>query len=183
MNRNWPISFILAGALIWSAPVRAGDAPRPGPSDDAGANPLAAHPLEQLTATRERPLFAPTRRPPPPPPAVASRVEQPPPPPPPPDVALFGIVIDVDGARALIRSSESDRIMGVRAGDEVGGWTVTQIEERQLVLSLGERSATFALFGSQGTSPAAPVIHHASRVLEVNSAGVLRARPVSKARP
>src|SRR5260370_6901414 len=47
-------------------------------------SPLAAQPLDRLSATRERPLFSPTRRPPPPPPPVVAAPAPPPPPPPPP---------------------------------------------------------------------------------------------------
>jgi hypothetical protein len=37
----------------------------------------------------------------------------------------------------------------VRIGDDIGGWKVTQIEERQLVLSLDDRSATYTLFSGR----------------------------------
>jgi len=112
------------------------------------ANPLAAQPLDRLSATRDRPLFSPTRRPPPPPP--------PPPPeqapvaviPQPPNLTLVGIGLDDEGARALIRSSatKADR---VQIGDDIGGWKVTQIDGRRLVLSLDGRFATFTLFSNE----------------------------------
>ena len=112
------------------------------------ANPLAAQPLDRLSATRDRPLFSPTRRPTPPPP--------PPPPeqapvaviPQPPNLTLVGIVLDDEGARALIRSSatKADR---VQIGDDIGGWKVAQIDGRRLVLSLDGRFATFTLFSNE----------------------------------
>jgi general secretion pathway protein N len=113
------------------------------------ANPLEAQTLDRLSATRERPLFSSTRRPAPPPP--------PPPPemapvatvPQPPNVQLFGIVVDDEGARAIVRSG-SQTVDRVQIGDDIGGWRVSQIEGRRLVLSLDGRSATFTLFNNDG---------------------------------
>ena len=124
------------------------------------ASPLAAYPLDRLSATRERPLFSPSRRPPAPPhaPIIAAA-----PPPPPPKLILFGIVMDADDARAVVGVGTAEKTRRVRIGDDIGGWKVTQIEERQLVLSLDDRSATFTLFSSQhagpseGQPPSAPV--------------------------
>ena len=112
----------------------------------ASENPLAAQPLDLLSDTRERPLFAPTRRPPPPPPPpVVQRVE-PPAPVPPPNVILLGVVTDENGPRAVVRSAGPDKIVRARLGEEIEGWQVTQIEPRRLVLSHDARSVSFALF-------------------------------------
>jgi general secretion pathway protein N len=116
------------------------------------ASPLAAHPLDRLSATRERPLFSPGRRPPAPPPAPIVAASPPPPPPPPPKLVLFGIVMDADEARAVV-GGMGGKPRRVRIGDDIEGWKVTQIEERQLVLSLDDRSATFTLFSGQGAGP------------------------------
>jgi len=114
------------------------------------ANPLEAQPLDRLSATRDRPLFSPTRRPTPPPPPPPP--EQPPVAvvPQPPNLTLVGIVLDDEGARALIRSSatNADR---VQIGDDIGGWKVAQIDGRRLVLSLDGRFATFTLFSDESS--------------------------------
>ena len=120
----------------------------------APASPLSAQPLDRLSATRERPLFSPTRRPPPPPPPV---VVAPEPPPPPPDVALFGIVMDGDEAHAVVRAGPAAKIMNVRVGDDIGGWKVAQIEGRQLVLSLDDRIAKFMMFTGNSANGAPPI--------------------------
>jgi hypothetical protein len=117
-------------------------------------SPLAAQPLDRLSATRERPLFSPTRRPQPPPPVVAAAPEPPPPPAPPPNVALFGIVMDGDEARAVVRAGPAEKIMRVGIGDDVGGWKVAQIEGRRLVLSLDGRIATFMMFAGNSANGA-----------------------------
>jgi len=124
------------------------------------ASPLAAYPLDRLSATRERPLFSPSRRPPAPPPAPTIAAASPPPP---PNLILFGIVMDAEEAHAVVGVERADKTRRVRIGDDIGGWKVTQIEERQLVLSLDDRSATFTLFNGQrasqgnGQPPSAPV--------------------------
>jgi hypothetical protein len=137
---------------------KAGETPAlPAQGGEGGTglpSPLAAQPLDRLSATRERPLFSPTRRPPPPPPPVVVAPEPPPPPPPPPDVALFGIVMDGDEAHAVIRAGPAAKIMNVRVGDDIGGWKVAQIEGRQLVLSLDDRIATFIMFAGNSTTGA-----------------------------
>jgi hypothetical protein len=131
--------------------------PAQGGEEDALPSPLAAQPLDRLSATRERPLFSPTRRPPPPPPPVVVAPEPPPPPPPPPDVALFGIVMDGDEAHAVVRAGPAAKIMNVRVGDDIGGWKVAQIEGRQLVLSLDDRIATFMMFTGNSANGAPPI--------------------------
>jgi hypothetical protein len=123
---------------------------------EAATTPLASQPLESLSATRERPLFSPTRRAPPPPPAVVQGPPPPPPPPPPPNVALFGIVMDGENARAIIRANPSDKVTRVGIGDDVGGWKVAQIEGRKLVLMLDGRLATFVMFTSKNAKSARP---------------------------
>ncbi|HLK80629.1 MAG TPA: hypothetical protein VKT99_03915 [Xanthobacteraceae bacterium] len=118
-------------------------------------SPLAAQPLDRLSATRERPLFSPSRRPPPPPPTVVAAPAPPPPPPPPPDVALFGIVMDGDEAHAVVRAGPADKIMRVGVGDDIAGWKVAQIEERRLVLTSADgRIATFMMFAGNSANGA-----------------------------
>jgi len=149
------------------------------PASDAIGNPLMRLSLDQLAATRERPLFAPTRRPPPPEPEVVGAVEAPPPPPPPPPtLSLFGIVKDAEGGRALVRAPASDKVQRVRVGDKLGGWKVARIEDRKLILELEDRSTTFTLFNRQASGEQQPQVahHRAAPMVELNAAGILTAR-------
>jgi general secretion pathway protein N len=121
-------------------------------------NPVELQPLQDLTATHERPLFSPTRRPPAKvvAPLVVQHEPSPPPPPAPPNVVVLGIVRENGEGRAAIRSTDklpndkrsADKVLRVRAGDEVGGWKVVRVEPRRLVLTQGERSVDFVLFGA-----------------------------------
>ena len=135
--------------LYWSAAAFGADAPAPVQDSPGTAfsNPLAAQPQERLSATVDRPLFSPSRRPPPRP--VAQAPEPTAPPPPPPDLVLSGIVMDGESARAVVRVGAEKKVVRAQIGDDIGGWTVSQIEGRKLVLSLDGRFVTFTLFNRE----------------------------------
>ena len=133
--------------LYWTTAAFGADAPAPAQdlSNVTLSNPLAAQSLERLSATVDRPLFSPSRRPPPGP--VAQAPEPPvPPAPPPPHLVLSGIVMDGERALAVVRVGAQKKILHAQIGDNIDGWTVSQIEGRKLVLSLDGRFATFTLF-------------------------------------
>src|SRR5262249_23650003 len=97
-------------------PPQAGEginrSPPPGDGREGGAalpSPLADHPPARWPAPRERPLSPPPRPPPVPPAPIVNAPEAPPPPPAPPDVALFGIVMDGDEARAVVRTGPAEK--------------------------------------------------------------------------
>jgi hypothetical protein len=135
--------------LLWAALV-AGAAATDEPQEQSAAalaNPVAAQSLDRLSSTLDRPLFSPSRRPPaPPPPPVAQAPPPPAPPLPPPNLVLFGVVMDGEGARAVVRSGAEKKLVRAQIGDEIDGWKVSQIEGRKVVLSLDGRFATFTLF-------------------------------------
>jgi len=131
----------------------------------APSNPVAAQSMEQLSTILDHPLFSPSRRPPAPPPApppIVQAAEPPAPPPPPPNLVLFGVVMDGEGARAVVRSGADKKLVRAQIGDEIDGWKVSQIEGRKVVLSLDGRFATFTLFSddrgkSESAGGTAPV--------------------------
>jgi hypothetical protein len=134
------ICVLVLGFAIF---VTGANAQSKDPSAGIPGNPLQAQPLAGLSATRDRPLFSPGRRPPAPPPAPVAAA--PPPPAPPPDVTLLGVVVDRERARAIVRSG-SAKIERVQIGDDIGGWKVSRIEGRRLLLALDGREAAFTLF-------------------------------------
>ena len=139
---------ILALLLSWE-PGAVAIAETQDPPAAAPSNPVAAQSLDQLSTILDRPLFSPSRRPPAPPPApppIVQAAEPPAPPPPPPNLVLFGVVMDGEGARAVVRSGADKKLVRAQIGDEIDGWKVSQIEGRKVVLSLDGRFATFTLF-------------------------------------
>jgi general secretion pathway protein N len=138
--------------LIWTTAAPGADAPA-SPQASNGvtlANPLAALTMEQLSAIVDRPLFSPNRRGAP----TAAVARDPEPqrqaPTPPPSLVLSGVVMDGGGARVVVLVGPERKAIRAQIGDKIGGWTVTQIEGRKLVLSLGGRIATFTLFNREG---------------------------------
>jgi len=112
-------------------------------------NPLAGRALETLSATLARPLFVPTRRGKSNEPAPIARVDAPPTPPsPPPAVALLGVVKSDETAHAMLRLGGTSKTIHVQIGDQVGGWTVTEIADRSLIFSSDTRRAIVSLFKS-----------------------------------
>ena len=137
-------------ALSILALVCACDAGWAGP-----AGPLDALRLEDLSATRERPLFAPTRRPPPPPRVEASPevapvetkavavVAEPPP------FDLVGVVIGPGAAIALLRNKTTSQVVRLRAGEDSDGWRIGELGVRSVVLDRDGRRESLALAAPQ----------------------------------
>src|SRR5829696_1004613 len=111
-------AMIVVLGLGSAGPVCGGAVAQGSPATaSAPVNPLAMQSLDGLSATREKPLFAPTRRPPgpppPPPPPVAHAPPPPPPPAPPPALTFYGVVTEGDGARALVRGPANEGPLSV----------------------------------------------------------------------
>jgi len=110
--------------------------------------PAIAEPaLTDFEATRERPLFVPTRRGPPKP---VAHYEPPPPPPPPvetppPRVRLVGIVYSEQEKRVLIIADNPSKPRSLQQGDAIDGWAVTRVDPRSIELRNGERSLVLVL--------------------------------------
>lgn len=115
--------------------------------------------IEEMTETRERPLFAPDRRPPAPEPVVVVEpepadviiasvdpvdVE-------PPSARLIGVVIlSADRKTAILRDDTTGTVHRLQSGDELDGWTVTIEDATSITLAgFGEthRRKLFAAIG------------------------------------
>lgn len=106
-------------------------------SDLVPSNPLWALPLTKLTATRERPLFSPSRRPPPP--VEVAKAAPPPPPPPPPEpeklqLSLVGTVVNADGEGFGLFLNPAGPIAPLRlkTGDAYKGWVLRAVRQREV---------------------------------------------------
>jgi hypothetical protein len=115
-------------------------------------NPLWAIPIKDLSETRDRPIFTPSRRPPPP--AVVEKPYTPPPPPPrvetkpPPEplaLSLLGTIAgDSDGV-ALFMEKGSQELVRLRTGESHQGWVLRSVQGRQAMLEKGDRKETVTL--------------------------------------
>lgn len=99
-------------------------------------NPLWALPLSQLSTTRERPIFSPSRRPPPAQTFVAP-VTQPVKPPESerPAVTLLGTIVGPgDDRMGIFVVTSTHSILRLRVGQDYHGWVVRQINPREATL-------------------------------------------------
>jgi hypothetical protein len=131
------IAALLATA---SAPARA---------EDQRPNALPWLKLEDLSATRERPLFAPTRRPPPPPPqpqAVTVAAENPPET---PRMVLTGIIVKPSETIVVLRNVATSESISLRSGESVGAWRVQAQDDHSVILTDGTNQFTLEMFTGQ----------------------------------
>lgn len=113
-------------------------------------NPLWTIPLTRLAATRERPLFSPSRRPPPPPVVVAKAPPPPPPPPKPaepekPQLVLVGTILEAGGERIGLFVAPGRNGLRLKLGDDDKGWVLRAVRPRQVVLEKGQQSVVLEL--------------------------------------
>jgi hypothetical protein len=105
-------------------------------------NPLWGIPLKQLSATRDRPIFSPSRRPPPaaiPVTAVATSLPvQAPKQPERPQLSLIGTIVSGDDGFAIFVDQTTKVPLRIKLGAVYQGWMLRQIEARSVTLQKGE---------------------------------------------
>ncbi|HEX4553703.1 MAG TPA: hypothetical protein VH249_06940 [Xanthobacteraceae bacterium] len=127
-------------------------APAPAPAAQAmpTGNPLWTIPLSQLAATRDRPIFSPSRRPPPPVaaapiyvPPTAPRVAKAEPERPP--LILVGTIAGENDAIAVFVLQGTGTTVRLHANDSHEGWVLRSVQGREATLQKGGASAVMAL--------------------------------------
>src|SRR5215813_3236065 len=152
-----PVGLVIIGMATGFA-VGLGDPISAKAADDQPrGNPLWSIPAKALTATRERPIFSPSRRPPPAPIIAAPYV--PPPPtskpaePERPLLTLVGTVTGEHEAFGIFLDQTANKIVRLRLGDDHGGWTLRQVRGREVMLQKHDEIVFLAL-PPPGTKPA-----------------------------
>jgi general secretion pathway protein N len=140
-NSDRPTSLMLGPDT--AAPISTTQPPLQG-------NPLWGIPLDSLRATRERPLFSPSRRPPAPavvPPKVepVKEVVAPPPEPETPQLDLVGVVTGAADGYAIFMTTATHDIVRLKTGEGHDGWVLQSVSGREAVLEKGDRSVVVAL--------------------------------------
>lgn len=116
----------------------------------ASGNPLWAISLGSLSATRERPIFLPSRRPPAPAVAAAPYVEpakatSAPVEPERPLLSLVGIVTGTADGFAVFIDVTTHDIVRLKTGEGYEGWILRSVREREAVLEKNHRTAVIGL--------------------------------------
>lgn len=112
-------------------------------------NPLRELPFATLSATRERPLFSPSRHPaaelPAPAPIAAVVTEAPPRPAEPVPFVLVGTVTGTNMRIAIARIVGTDEVITLAPGASRDGWSVRAVEARRLSVEKDGRVEDVAL--------------------------------------
>ena len=152
---NTPNALDLPPSNVLPAPVEiAPGAPAQQPVElpprEPSGNPLWAIPLSALTATRERPLFLPSRRAPAA--AVAGPVAAAPPPPPPPTaqperppLMLIGVIVGESEGFAVFLDQASNSVVRLKTGQDHDGWVLRAVKGREATLHKNGKSEILAL--------------------------------------
>ena len=171
----------VTGSLSAAPPAQMRDALSTSGIQGRSGNPLWAIPLSQLSETRERPIFSPSRRPPPadePPPVVAAApVAQEPSPLERPQLSLVGTVVNGDSGLAIFLDPGGGRPLRIRTGADYQGWTLSRVEARSVTLQKGDDLAILHFASPSGQ----PVNSVATSVADVPSTQT--APPLAQAGP
>lgn len=144
-----PASPSLWGQPVAPATVEVKAAAKPAEPDHAtSANPLWAIPLATLTATRERPIFSPSRRPPPPavapapvvaaPPPKTVRVER-------PQLALVGTIESSEQSFGIFVDQTTKAALRLRLGEDYQGWRLHAVAPRNVTLAHDAQTEVLSL--------------------------------------
>ena len=142
-------SIDLAGADTAPGLLKSGDNRVTEADQVPAGNPLWAIPLKELSATRERPIFSPTRRAPTP--AVVATPYSPPPQPrkpAEPDRPQLSLVGTIAGDRegfGIFLDRSANKVLRLKTGDEHRGWVLREVRGRETVLEKDDKTATLAL--------------------------------------
>jgi len=136
-------ALILIAAFVTTASA-------PALAEDQRPSALPWLKLKDLSATRERPLFAPSRRrPPPPPPLQPHVVTAPEHPPETPRMVLTGVIVKSSETIVVLRNIATSESISLRSGESVGPWRVKALSDHSVVLSDGTKEFTLELFTGQ----------------------------------
>jgi hypothetical protein len=139
------------------------------PARTPSANPLWGVPLDQLSGTRDRPIFSPSRRPPPA--AVAAEAAPIKPPPrkkeiEPPQLSLVGTIAGGDEGFGIFIDQSTKMALRLKVGEDYQGWKLRAIQGREVTMEKDERAAVLALPQPGGAQSSGAV-----RLLPVNATG------------
>lgn len=135
-----------------SAQTPAARNPRPFVS----GNPLWSIPMSSLPATRDRPIFSPSRRQPSPliaAPQIAIPVTSPPPEPERFSLGLIGTITHDADAVAVFVEQNSRQIIRLRQGEAYAGWVLRSVRNREVSLEKGSLMQTVTMPKSNDVRP------------------------------
>jgi general secretion pathway protein N len=110
------------------------------------ANPLWAMPLKQFSATRERPIFLPSRRPPAPATVVAvPKIVALPKEPERPQLLLVGTIASDEDKFGIFLDQSTKAVIRLRVGEDFQGWKFRSVQGREASLEKNQQTVVLAL--------------------------------------
>jgi hypothetical protein len=140
-----PASASTPGEAVTTVRVAA---PAAAPARALSANPLWAIPLTQLSGTRDRPIFSPSRRPPPVAAAAEPVVVKPPPRKKeiePPQLSLVGTIASDDESFGIFIDQSTKAALRLKVGEDHQGWKLTRIRGREVTMEKDKQAAVLTL--------------------------------------
>jgi len=136
VNRSGIVAILLLMPCAVAAQSRPANAP---------VRSFSLPPLEELQATRERPLFSPRRRPDV---EAAGEMESSPVEENPESLPfeLTGVVMGADVAIAILRNRDTQETVHLRQGEALDAWSLEEIAPRHVVLRQDDRQVRLELF-------------------------------------
>ena len=149
------IKFAISSPIIAMLSAISPAAAQSPPADNQ-VRTLAMPPMEELNATRERPLFSPQRKPDD---KVAARTDEAVVEEAPTSVPfdLTGVVIGEDQAIAILQNRDTQETIQLKQGETADVWSVAEIGQRHIVLRNEGRQVRLQLFEPRpdGSEPVA----------------------------
>jgi hypothetical protein len=130
-------------------------APSAAPARTPSANPLWGIPLGQLSGTRDRPIFSPSRRPPPAADVAESAAVKLPPRKKeiePPRLSLVGTIASDDEGFGIFIDQATKAALRLKVGEDYQGWKLRTIQGRQVTMEK-DRSAAVLTLPQPGGGP------------------------------
>jgi general secretion pathway protein N len=145
------------------------------------ANPLWAMPIKHFSATRDRPIFLPSRRPPAPPPSTVtvSRVVAPPKPKEPeqPQLSLVGTILGDEDKFGIFVDQATKAVVRLRVGEDFQGWKLQSVQGREAAFQKNQLTFVVALPQPGLAQPSVAVRNEATDAGKLLPVNVRQQRP------
>jgi hypothetical protein len=146
-----------AAPIPAAAPAAVPSSAAPASQRALSPNPLWAIPLAQLSGTRDRPIFSPSRRPVPAAVAAEPVVAKAAPPPrkrqsEPPPLSLVGTIASGDEGFGIFLDSSTKAALRLKLGEDYQGWKLLFIRGREVTMEKDQQAAVLSLPQAGATS-------------------------------
>jgi len=176
---------MLGGATLAAAQPVANDEFKRAPAQmvqpERRGNPLWEIPIRNLTATRARPIFSPSRRPPPPiavaapyvPPRLPVRPAS-------PQLNLVGTVLNATDGIGVFLDQTNNNVVRLKTGDYHNGWILRSVQGREATLQSDRETVVLALPARGAERTGVPSANTNTNISAIHPATDSQGKPAPK---